>query len=165
VQKFLLLRGGTYDLVALCATIHMWNAIKNRLESEKEMELSENASLEPEEWASIDMVLSRINSLKELASRITSAVVSDDVLEEQNLEDAIEEDTLISAKASVKSPLSFQTWTIQPQYVPHNTFTTASLTQRSFSPELAALHDELHGCIKAKDELEARMQKDYCKTL
>lgn len=36
------------------------------------------------------------------------------------------------------------------------------LTLNSFSPDFTKLHNELRSCVTAKDELERRLQTEYC---
>lgn len=120
LQKFLLCKGRTFDLVAICVTIDVWKSIKTRLELEREMELRECGTLHDEGWASIHTILSKIDCLPGLVSRIRAAVLSDAMQDEKQadeLEEAGEEDGAPFSKPGLKSPLNFQNWTIQPQYV------------------------------------------------
>ena len=104
-------------MVAICATIDVWDSIKRRLELEKHMELQERGKLDDDQWSSLNTVLSQIDVLQGLASRIRNAVVSDDAQEDSSVDalGAFDEDIALSTKASDRlSPLT-QRWSIQPQ--------------------------------------------------
>lgn len=113
LQRFLLGRGSTFDLVALCATIDVWNLIKNQLELEKRMELQERGKLEDEEWSSLDTVIARIDSLQGLASRIRGAVVQDG--QAIDVPDTVDGDTTLPARTNERWTPVVQRWSIQPQ--------------------------------------------------
>ncbi|KAI0094596.1 muts domain V-domain-containing protein [Irpex rosettiformis] len=150
LQKFLLCRGSASDLVAICATIDGWSAIKSCFELEKEMELRERGRLEDEEWASIDTITSQIDGLQGLASRIRAAVVCEDNQNSDEnsvdaMEEAVDESTVPLNRTNGRSTSVTQQWTIQPY----------------FSDALTQLHNEFAACWKARDELAARLQTEY----
>ncbi|KAJ4486390.1 muts domain V-domain-containing protein [Lentinula aciculospora] len=74
VQKFLLGKGDPSDLLALTSTVNIWSEIQWRVSHEREMESLEQRSLAAPEWASLDMLMNRMNNLQDLAQRISLAV-------------------------------------------------------------------------------------------
>lgn len=74
VQKFLLGKGDPNDMLALTATVNIWNNIQRRITLEREMESLEQRSFDATEWASLDTLMNRMVNLEELAQRISLAV-------------------------------------------------------------------------------------------
>lgn len=74
VQKFLLGKGDPNDLLALTATVNIWDGIKRRVNHEREMESFEQRSFDAAEWASLDTLMNRMVNLGDLAQKISLAV-------------------------------------------------------------------------------------------
>jgi hypothetical protein len=74
VQKFILGRGDAGDLSAIHSTILIWASIKKRFELEKRMESKERGAIAENEWASLDVLMSRMRDLHVLANRISMAL-------------------------------------------------------------------------------------------
>ena len=94
-------------MVAICATVGVWTSVKNRLELEREMELRERGVLIADEWASVDIIISRINMLHDLVSRIKAAIVCDNIMQEgeivSNPADEVTESSTVHGPPSNKS--------------------------------------------------------------
>ncbi|KAF5382994.1 hypothetical protein D9757_006346 [Collybiopsis confluens] len=76
VQKFLLGKGDPTDLLALTATVKIWNEIKRRVAHEREMEALEKISFDPHQWNSLDTLTNRMVNLEDLGRKISFAVDS-----------------------------------------------------------------------------------------
>ena len=74
VQKFLLGRGAFNDMSAINSSFSVWAAIKSRLHIEKIMEGKEKGRVSPEEWASVDTLMSRMDDMEALSHRINLAL-------------------------------------------------------------------------------------------
>lgn len=74
VQKFILGRGDTGDLSAIHSTILIWASIEKRFELEKKMESKERGAIAENQWASLDVLVSRMSDLRVLANRIDMAL-------------------------------------------------------------------------------------------
>ena len=119
VQKILLGRGFAADLSAISTSANIWNSIKQRFELEKKMEKQETGVLDKDEWASLDMLSSKLQSLEELARHIESALSRGggaDTFqgpdEEQTGEREIEPFLAISNAKSVTANFN---WTVRPE--------------------------------------------------
>jgi DNA mismatch repair ATPase MutS len=73
-QKLILGRGDPNDLLAVKKTIQAWTAIMNRISEEKKIEASERSVYNPDEWESLDVLMSRMTELRELSERIGLAL-------------------------------------------------------------------------------------------
>ncbi|KAI0067908.1 hypothetical protein BV25DRAFT_1911773 [Artomyces pyxidatus] len=150
VQKFLVGRGDASDLSAISSTISIWSSIKNRIELERTMEEREKGTIVPEDWASLDALTSRMDDLAGLSKRITLALEGIKVDEDGDpMSTGSEEETasLVPdiAPSSESKPQTEYNWTINP----------------NFSAELVALHSELDGFLRQREQLERRLQRDY----
>jgi len=74
VQKFLLGRGAFNDMSAINSSFSVWAAIKSRLHIEKVMEVKEKGRASPDEWASVDALMSRMDDMEALSHRISLAL-------------------------------------------------------------------------------------------
>lgn len=74
VQKFLLGRGDSSDLLSINTTIRVWSAIKKHIDDERYMESKERSDFNDGEWTSLDALMSRMTDLRDLSSRIGMAL-------------------------------------------------------------------------------------------
>jgi DNA mismatch repair ATPase MutS len=114
VQKFLLGRGDSDDLVAIKRTIQVWEALKMRLLSEKLHEVKHERPQSHDEWSSVDALMSKMADLSYLANRI------DAVLEDNSNAKTVESDQIIAEESvelnsSNESDETNSEWTIKPQ--------------------------------------------------
>lgn len=70
VQKFLLGRGQSNDLLAINSAIRTWIGLKHRIDEEKRMESLERRDVGHDEWSSLDALMSRMVDLRDLSRRI-----------------------------------------------------------------------------------------------
>ncbi|KAK0505891.1 muts domain V-domain-containing protein [Armillaria luteobubalina] len=143
VQKFLLGRGDTSDLLAVHTTIETWSHLKFRIERERLLEAQEREeNFSIYEWSSLDSLMTRFSDLDELGRRIGSAVERTDVdADEPVLEDEVED----AEPAFFKWRYGPSKWVIKPE----------------FSETLQTLHTNLRRLLREKEDLEARLQLDY----
>jgi DNA mismatch repair ATPase MutS len=73
-QKCLAGRGDPSDLIGIGRTIHTWSKIIAMLDTEKELEKKEQLNYTPEEWRSLDALMSRMHILTELLEAIDNAL-------------------------------------------------------------------------------------------
>jgi len=59
---------------AINSSFSVWAAIKSRLHIEKIMEGKEKGRVSPEEWASVDTLMSRMDDMEALSHRINLAL-------------------------------------------------------------------------------------------
>lgn len=104
VQRFLMGRGEPTDLLAIYTTIRTWDAILAKVREERASEVVARADkFDGLEWSSLDLLVSRLADLKELASKIGLAVVDNRLQDEaredsEELEESVEtSDTEISS--------------------------------------------------------------------
>lgn len=126
VQKFSLGRGNVGDLSALHTAMLVWTSVKRRIQLERKMEEKERGTILEDQWTSLDALISKMNDLCGLASRISLAVrlnanapmdnteqSEDGVLDEWNNE--------AQPAPPTKPKHSFfygqMDWTIKPRYV------------------------------------------------
>lgn len=76
VQRFSLNRGDTNDLLAIKTTTIAWANLRKRVEQERAMEEREREDFNAENWTTLELLLSRLESLEGLASRIDSSLQS-----------------------------------------------------------------------------------------
>lgn len=74
IQRFLSRKGEPKDLLAINRTIQVWAAIQSRIELEKTMEHQERDKVRGEDWSSVEALLSKITSLRDLSTHITLAL-------------------------------------------------------------------------------------------
>ena len=119
-------RGDASDLSAIHSTILVWGSIKARIELEKKMEKTERGVISEDEWASLDVLMSRMSELGELKTRIGMALLP--------RTDGVEDEADVAAEASYGAPdngaqailqtkskpafaFSHSDWAIKPEYV------------------------------------------------
>lgn len=90
MQKFLLGKGDPNDLVALTATVNIWDSIKRRVNHEREMESFEQRSFDATEWASLDTLMNRMVNLGDLAQKISLAVENPAASQDESQDSASE---------------------------------------------------------------------------
>ncbi len=111
VQKFILGRGDTSDLLAVHTTIKTWSHLKLRIERERLLEAQERGeNFSPDEWSSLDSLMARFSDLDELGRRIGSAVERTDV----NTDDADEPDEAVSEDEVEDAEPAFFKWRYGP---------------------------------------------------
>ncbi|KAH7104481.1 muts domain V-domain-containing protein [Auriculariales sp. MPI-PUGE-AT-0066] len=149
VQRFLLGRGDTDDLVDIRDVIALWSRVKQRIELERRLDI-QNASRDmTADWTNLDMLLGKLRDMSELGTRINEAVYEKHRRKGiPETTDGSEEDgdeigegdisTVAIASGSFKQ-------TIKPE----------------FSPELANLHKQLQSLHTTRDELQYRLQHDF----
>jgi DNA mismatch repair ATPase MutS len=77
VQKFLLGRGNTNDVVAIGTAISVWSFVKSRFSLERKLHSKEGGCDSEREWAAIDALISRIEDLPELERKIQASMNGD----------------------------------------------------------------------------------------
>lgn len=115
VQKFLLGRGDTSDLVALTTTIEVWSGIRTRVSLEKEMEHREKGVVNADEWASIDALMSRMDHLRDLSARVRAAVGNLDSASVDGPSEEIGEAVETTPVPTAKGVISGFNWTVRPE--------------------------------------------------
>jgi DNA mismatch repair ATPase MutS len=101
LQKFLLGRGNTDDVVAISTAISVWSFVRTRLSLEQKLRTKEgNRNLEGE-WAPIDALLSQMEDLPELERKI-QASMDDDPTRLENLPERAEGDTITPQELSAE---------------------------------------------------------------
>lgn len=115
LQKFLLGRGDSADLIAISTTVEVWSSVQRRLELEKDMELCERGNSVQNEWASLEIVLSRLHSLNALVTRIKAAIVVEDSAHRASgdMGEQITSRSSSNGRASVSS----YNWNVRPECV------------------------------------------------
>ena len=99
LQKFLLGRGNTDDVVAISTAISAWSFVRSRLSLERKLHTKEgNRNLE-REWAAIDGLLSQMEDLPELDRKI-QASMDGDPTRLGSLPERTEEDTITPQELS-----------------------------------------------------------------
>lgn len=124
VQKLLLGRGDPTDLTAISASVDVWNSIKRRIELEKKMEKQERGTVSADEWASLDILLSKLRNLGDLSDKIgialsrsgSAARLPDDGTE------APLQDEAFPAVSNLKGFITGFNWTVRPEYCPRPTY-------------------------------------------
>jgi DNA mismatch repair ATPase MutS len=144
VQRFLSCKGEPKDLLAINRTIQVWTTIQSRIELEKTMERRERDSVRGEDWSSVDTLVSKILSLRDLSTRITLAL-EDVEFQPSSLDEFVEGDTPESDQKSSGTAYGIHKRTIRPE----------------FSGELATLHTTLHVLLERRRNLERDLQIQY----
>ncbi|KAK0456272.1 muts domain V-domain-containing protein [Armillaria borealis] len=149
VQKFILGRGDTSDLLAVHTTIKTWSHLKLRIERERLLEAQEREeNFSPDEWSSLDSLMARFSDLDELRQRIGSAVERTDV----DTDDADDPDESVSEDEVEDAEPAFFKWRYGP---------SKWVIKPEFSETLQTLHINLRRLLREKEDLEARLQIDY----
>ncbi|KAF8506861.1 muts domain V-domain-containing protein [Russula emetica] len=93
LQKFLLGRGNTDDVVAIGTAISVWSFVRTRLSLERKLHTEEGDRNLGREWAAIDALLSQMEDLPELERKI-QASMDGDPTRLGSLPEITEEDTI-----------------------------------------------------------------------
>jgi len=117
LQKFLLGRGNTDDVVAISTALSVWSFVRTRLSLERKLHTKEADRNLERDWAAIDALLSQMEDLPELERKI-QASVDDDSTRLGSLPKRTEEDTIMPQELSAEDK-----WqqgyrrSINPEYV------------------------------------------------
>ena len=118
VQKFLLGRGNTNDIVAISNAISVWSFVKSTLSLEQKLRSKEGDRNWEREWAGIDVLISRIEDLPELKGKIEASMDGDPTrLENTSAPESAEEDTILPQELSEDKWQQGYRWSINPEFV------------------------------------------------
>ncbi|OBZ78757.1 MutS 1 [Grifola frondosa] len=146
VQRFLLGRGDVSDLSAICTTIDIWSSIKNRVELEKHMEHQERGQVTESDWTSLEMLMSRMADLENLANRIRMALTGENALPSPEIPESGDgTNESLQPSRDHFTVIGGETWTIKPE----------------FSNELKNLHAWLRSLLIERERLERHLQFTY----
>ncbi|PCH33487.1 hypothetical protein WOLCODRAFT_147580 [Wolfiporia cocos MD-104 SS10] len=154
VQRFLLGRGYSDDLLSVSRTIRTWNAIKERIDFERSMELTARKSVRAEEWASIDALMCRLRDLGPLADLIEKAVRPRSHESDPPDDDTVSSDDETSsgshAQILAKPGPEYldkegENWPIRP----------------NFNDQLEDLHATWKDLLGRRNAMEAQLQQEY----
>jgi len=114
VQRFLLGRANTDDVATISTAISVWSIIKNRLSLERELRFKEDCDSE-REWASINALISRMQSLPELERKIQASIDGPSTRPGGSIE-TVDEDAIIAhgLSADDKWQQGYR-WSINPE--------------------------------------------------
>ncbi len=101
LQKFLLGRGNTDDVVAVNTAISVWSFVRTRLSLERNLHMKEGGRNLKREWAAIDTLLSQMEDLPELERKI-QASMDGDPTQLGSLPERTEEDTITPQELSAE---------------------------------------------------------------
>jgi DNA mismatch repair ATPase MutS len=101
LQKFLLGRGNTDDVVAINTAISVWSSVRTRLSLERKLHTKEGDRSLKREWAAIDALLSQMEDLPELERKI-QASMDGDPTRLGSLPERTEEDTITPKELSAE---------------------------------------------------------------
>ena len=101
LQKFLLGRGNTDDVVAISTAISAWSFVGTRLSLERKLHTKEGDRNSEREWAAIDALLLQMEDLPELDRKIRASMDSDPTRLE-SLPERTEEDTITLQELSAE---------------------------------------------------------------
>ncbi|KAF7971823.1 hypothetical protein HWV62_19825 [Athelia sp. TMB] len=153
VQKFLLGRGDLSDLSSLHTAITVGTLIQQRIDLERKMEQQEREYIQEDEWSSMNILMSRLNDMHQIADRIERAVQvnakagltldNSELLYEQ-AEDGQALGAQLPMMSKIKHSFLYDSlnWTIKP----------------GFSQELSDLHARFSSLLTAKERLEQDLQ-------
>ncbi|KAG6842478.1 hypothetical protein C0991_000004 [Blastosporella zonata] len=151
VQKFILGRGDTADLLGVKRTVHMWDDIMKRVQHEKEMETMERSEFNEEDWASLDTLIARMVRLDTLSKRIGAA------LDDKNYNDS-EDITLGDRESEQAEGLTSNIEAVEMawRYGP-----SKWIIKPSFSTTLSSLHNSLQKLLSQRADMERDLQLRY----
>jgi DNA mismatch repair ATPase MutS len=101
LQKFLLGRGNSDDVVAISTAISVWSFVRTRLSLEQKLRTKEGDRNLEGEWAPLDALLSQMEDLPELERKI-QASMDDDPTRLENLPERAEGDTITPQELSAE---------------------------------------------------------------
>ena len=114
VQKFLLGRGNSSDVVAIGMAISTWSLMKRRISLERELQWKEGDSSLEREWASIDAVISRMEELPSLERKIQASMDGTQIGPESSPE--MSEGAVMSRESSAEDKWqNGYRWSINPE--------------------------------------------------
>ena len=167
VQKFLLGRGNTDDIVAIRNSISVWSFVKSRLSLERKLYSKEGDCDSKREWGGVDALISRIEDLPELEGKIQASMDADPTRLENSLEpERAEEDTISPQELSIEDKWQQgYRWSINPEFVDSDVWQLVSTTdyRHRFSEELKALHTKFQRLMRRREDLEDDLQRHYGK--
>jgi DNA mismatch repair ATPase MutS len=115
VQKFLLGRGNTDDVLTIGTAISVWSFVKSRLSLERKLHSKEGDHDSEREWACIHALISQIEDLPGLERKIQASM--DPTRLGSSLE-STEEDTISPQELSAEDKWQLgHRWTINPEFV------------------------------------------------
>ena len=173
VQRFIMGRGDSGDLLAVNRTIQVWSTVIKRFQEEKMMEAVERTRTHDADWTSLDALMSRIVDLQDLSTRITMALddeyrsspcdlsISEDL---QVNDDKLEDAPALSADNTLWRYGSGK-WVIKPGYsyslLPAHKLERSNRFSSRFSSTLATLHRTLRELFQKRERLEKDLQLRY----
>jgi DNA mismatch repair ATPase MutS len=116
VQRFLLGRANTDDVATISTAISIWSIVKNRLALERELRFKEEGCDSEQEWASINTLISRMQSLPELERKIQASIDGPSTRLRSSIE-TVDEDVITAHELSAddnKWPPGYR-WSINPE--------------------------------------------------
>ncbi|KAI0257296.1 muts domain V-domain-containing protein [Lactifluus subvellereus] len=144
VQKFLLGRGNSSDVVAISMAMSTWSFVKMRILLERELQWKEGDSSLEREWASIDTLISRVEELPSLERKIQASMDGTQIGPEDSPE--MSEGAIISRELSPEDKWQHgYRWSINPE----------------FSEELSMLHTKFQRLLRQREDLERDLQHHY----
>ncbi|KAF9454901.1 hypothetical protein P691DRAFT_691026, partial [Macrolepiota fuliginosa MF-IS2] len=145
-QKFLIGRGDPSDLMAVSRTIRTWSKISAIFTTEKCWEAKERPDYNPQEWASLDALISRMHALTELSNIIDSALGNESE-EERDIDQTLDADS-----ESEDEPNQLQNWKLSGN---------RWFIKPAYSKTLRLLHERFQELLTQKDDMEHNLQSQY----
>jgi len=114
VQKLLLGRGSTDDVVAISIAISVWSSVRSRLQLERKLHAKEGDRDLEREWAAIDALISQMEDLPELEKKIQASIDGDPT---ESSPGRIEEDAITPQEPTEDKWQQGYRRSIKPEYV------------------------------------------------
>ncbi|KIK71237.1 hypothetical protein GYMLUDRAFT_66444 [Collybiopsis luxurians FD-317 M1] len=151
VQKFLLGKGDPNDLLALTATVNIWNDIKRRVTHEREMEALEQTSFNSKEWGSLETLIKRMANVEDLAQKISLAVENSSPFkgDESYVSSELNEGSGVVDESALRPEWSYGRIKFRIKIRPE------------FSPTLLELNSMLKDLWDQKAKMEEKLQLKY----
>lgn len=163
VQKFILGRGDTTDLLALHATISAWSSIRKYTQDEKRFD-ADRDDHRVDEWTSLDALMSRMVDLSDLSDKIDRALYK---TRSANSNAGVTSETSNPAYAPATWRYGHTDWTIKPEYILSQSLLESNVfltyVDQRFSEKIATLHSTLKGLLKRRQILEGDLQLTFSK--
>jgi hypothetical protein len=164
LQRFLLGRGDSSDLITISTAVNSWSELRDRIKEEEQLERESGSSTVG--WDGLNVLMGRMVDLSYVAHRISMSLEP-----VEDTRDSSDSPPVTSSKDQENPRMSAKfgpwgKWKIKPEsvsvcycriiliYVP-----------RSFSDTLKKLHSDLQGLFEQKDELERELQRSYSKCM
>jgi hypothetical protein len=126
VQKFLLGRGNTDDVLTIGTAISVWSFVKSRLSLDRKLHSKEGDYDSERKWAGVHALISRLEDLPELERKIRTSI---DPTRLGNSPESTEEDTTSPQEPSTEDKWQLGCrWTINPEFVDSDNATPVSTT-------------------------------------